>query len=536
MDSENRRARGVNSQHRALASDSYDDDELRKAIEASEKEHGSKERERRRREEELVAQEAADEAAAIADSTRLARIGLEAQKREEAAADAELERILKLSAVEAEKNKATQEEELARLHANFGNSPGNAQHGRSSVQSPTSRASNSRQRASSDVIISNSAGSTSEQRRRARTTAQNPTSQGISVSNASSEGVRPRGGDLLSRALQSVRRPFGRSSSISSQQPARQNASVRLAETQTQDVPTPPAPTISIPREMPHLQDRGYSDRIRHGPSPPLQTPDPPVRRHSERALPPRNSVEQRFPSSRRPPQRAASRRERLDAQMQEALNSSHRYARMDERYGDSHSHREEEMIRRAMEQSLGDAPPPPDPSEGLLDPPPGYEDIHRDKVLDPRRYTTTNIKGNEPGYQQRITPEIRKVMQNWLAELQKFDAESKAAGKDQPPANNSFAKKRPEAETTSAATASNAESNGADDLQTLLGGRRPAPAPPMQDQAVAANAFMSRMPGLATDARTRIPTARPWDNAFSRLPTARPAVRVRERERRSGL
>lgn len=505
MGSENRRPRRAGSQQRPLTFDSDDNDDLREAIEASEKEHETKEIERRRREEELVVQEAADEAAAIAESERFAGIETEAQRRE-AAAEAEFERILKESAAEAKKNKAAEEEELARLHATFGNGVRSTQTGRPSNQSPAPRASHGRLRTRSDTAPPTSAGSTSEQRGRAQTTAQNPPSRNSSTSTASSGEARPRGGNLLSRALNSVRRPFGRSDSNSSEQPR--------TEIRPQDIPEPPRATAS----------------------PPLPIIHSPVRSHSERTPPARNQIGRRSPSSLRPPHQATNRRERLDAQMREALNSSHRHARIEERYGDLHSRREDEMLRRAMEQSLGDAPPPPDPSEGLIDPPPGYEDIHRDRVLDPRRYTTTNVKGNEPGYQQVITPEIRKVMKKWLAELQKFDAKSKATGKDQPPVNNAFAKKRPDAEPTSADTSTDANSDGADDLQALLGGHRPAPAPPVQAQTVAANAFMSRMPGLATDARSRIPTARPWDNAFSRLPTARPAGRAREGERRSGL
>lgn len=526
---------------------------LNQTLEASEKEHKKKERERRQRGEELNAQEAAWEATAIAESTRLMGTLTESQ-RLEAAADAEFERILRESAAEAKQKKTAEEQELARLHANFGTGVRPEQAGRSHRQSPTS---SNRQRANSNTTPQTTISATSKQQQKIQTAVQNQTPRNprppialpVASPVAPSEEARSRGGNFLSRALNSVRRPRERSSSNPNQQQARRDAPARLEEIRPEDIresnqappprhrpnsastftPTPmPAPTPSPPRQTPQRHDRRNSNQEHHGTNTPLQAL---VRRRSP---PVPDRMAQGYPSPRRVNNRARGHEE-LDAQMRQALNSSHRNARIDERYRDPHSRREEEMIRRAMEESLGDAPPPPDPSEGLLDPPPGYKDIHGDKILDPRRYTTTNEKGNEPGYRRKITPEILKIMEQWLAELQKFDAESQAAGKDQPIANNALAKKKPNAKIIDSGSR-NSGSDDVDDLRTLLGGSRPAPSQPVQPQAVAANEFVSRMPGLATDARTRIPTARPWDNVFSRLPTARPAARAGAGERRSGL
>lgn len=184
--------------------------------------------------------------------------------------------------------------------------------------------------------------------------------------------------------------------------------------------------------------------------------------------------------------------------------------------------------MRLAIQNSLGDAPLPADPIEGLIDAPPAYHKIGRDKKLDPLRYTTTNDKGNEPGHKRRITPEILAAMKKVLLQQQKFDAKTKAAGDDLPPANNAMAKKQKRAlvvENSPTAGSSASAANPVDSLENLLGTRLPPPRlardPPTNRAAASSNdnAFVSRVPGLASNARSRIPQSRPWDDAFSRLP-----------------
>lgn len=184
-----------------------------------------------------------------------------------------------------------------------------------------------------------------------------------------------------------------------------------------------------------------------------------------------------------------------------------------------------------ALQNSLGDAPPPPDPIEGLLDPPPAYHKIGRDKKLDPLRYTTTNEKGNEPGHKRYITPEILAVMKKFKRQQEKFDAKAQAAGQDLPPANNAMAKKQkraPVLDNSPVAGSSSSAANTVDSLENLLGTRPPPPrlarGDPRNRAAAPANnnAFVSRVPGLASNARERVPQSRPWDNAFSRLPRDR--------------
>lgn len=184
-----------------------------------------------------------------------------------------------------------------------------------------------------------------------------------------------------------------------------------------------------------------------------------------------------------------------------------------------------------AIQNSLGDAPLPPDPIEGLIDPPPPYHKIGRDKKLDSLRYTTTNDKGNEPGFKRHITPEILAVMKKFLLQQHKFDAKAKAAGNDLPPANNAMAKKQKRAPTADNALVAGSSSSAADpvdSLENLLGTRLPPPrlarGTPTNRAAASSNdeGFVSRVPGLASDARRRVPQSRPWDNAFSRLPRDR--------------
>ena len=196
-----------------------------------------------------------------------------------------------------------------------------------------------------------------------------------------------------------------------------------------------------------------------------------------------------------------------------------------------AHNLREEEQMRMALQLSLGDAPPPPDPIEGLIDPPPAYHKIGRDKKLDPLRYTTTNEKDNEPGHKRYITPEILAKMKKFRLQQEKFDAKAQAAGHDLPPANNAMAKKQkraPVLDNPPVAGSSSSAANTVDSLENLLGTRLPPPRlargePPNRAAASSNNnAFVSRVPGLASNARERIPQSRPWANAFSRIPRDR--------------
>lgn len=200
-----------------------------------------------------------------------------------------------------------------------------------------------------------------------------------------------------------------------------------------------------------------------------------------------------------------------------------------------AHNLREEEQMRMAIQNSLGDAPTPPDPIEGLIDPPPPYRKIGRDKKLDPLRYTTTNEKDNEPGHKRHITPEILAKMKKFRLQQEKFDAKAQAAGKNLPPANNAMAKKQkraPVLDNPPVAGSSSSAANNVDSLENLLGTRLPPPRlarrePPNRAAASSDNdAFVSRVPGLASNARERIPQSRPWANAFSRLPTDRDSPR----------
>ena len=142
------------------------------------------------------------------------------------------------------------------------------------------------------------------------------------------------------------------------------------------------------------------------------------------------------------------------------------------------------------MQNSLGDAPAPPDPIEGLEDPPPSYNEIGTHKKIDPLRYTTTNTKGNEPGYMHRITPRILETIKSFLLEQREFDAKAKAQSQNFPPAHNAMAKqqKRTSGATadSSITTAASANSNASfpvfsdptESLETLPGTRSPGLTP----------------------------------------------------------
>lgn len=287
---------------------------------------------------------------------------------------------------------------------------------------------------------------------------------------------------------------------------------------------TPP----NCPREH-AAPPRRHSANPRRQPQAPAPQPNTRGRRNSGRAPHVGRTPIRRASStsSGRRPEGAGNRRE-LDPSIRQALNNSERLARLEQGRGGGRNLREEDQMRMAIQNSLGDAPPPPDPIEGLIDPPPAYNKIGGDKKLDPRRYTTTNDKGNEPGFKRYITPEILAVMKKASLQQQKFNAKAKAAGNDLPPANNAMAKKQkraPVVDNSAVAGSSSSAADPVDSLENILGTRLPPPrlarSTPTARAAASSNdnGFVSRVPGLAGNARERIPQARPWANAFSRLP-----------------
>lgn len=509
-----------------------DDEELQKVFKASLAEQKASEQRIRQREEEIAAREVADEAAAIAESVRLAANPTAAQRRE-ADADAELERVLRESAAEAEEKKARQKAELASLHARFGAT--SAQQPSSSPSRNPALSANSQRDRGRSAPRSPAEPSTG-QREESNSTPREPAA-------SSTERVISAGNNLLRRGVGLVRRPSARA--IPAVQQPRRPAPARLAEI-SPDEPDPPSSPAAAPDPNPPIaaanHPRAQPDPPRAAPTPPgrqagsprrrphapAPQPNPPSRRNSERAP----HVE-RLPigrasstSSRRYPEPARTRGE-LDPSIRQALNNSERWARLEQDQG-GRNLREEEQMRMAIQNSLGDAPLPPDPIEGLIDPPPAYHKIGRDKKLDPLRYTTTNDKGNEPGFKRYITPEVLAIMKKFLLEQQGFDAKAKAAGNDLPPANNAVAKmqkRAPVVDNSSVAGSSSSAADPANSLENLLGTRLPPLRLPRDmltnhpATSANANAFVSRVPGLASNARQRIPQSRPWDNAFSRLP-----------------
>lgn len=553
-----------------------DDEELQSVFKASLAGQKVKERRMRRRKEEIAAREAADEAIAIAASARLATNPTDAQLRE-SNADAELQRILRESTAEAEEKEAREKAELASLHARFGVSgaqqptSGPSRGSAPSASGQRARA-NSGPRSPAPLSTRHSDGSDSVPREPAAS----PT-----------ERLMSAGNNLLRRGLELARKPSVRvtpdvqqprraaparlaeilpyesqSEQPSSSAVAPQPNSLRAAENppRAPASPTtnPPAAAAKRPRARPDHQRAAANSPVAHAspvsnsegaaanhPSAPQNAPGArpnPTRAHASprrrqpNALGRRSSERaprvERMPvrrassTSRRNPERARNRGE-LDPSIRQALNNSERWARMEQGRG-GRNLREEEQMRLALQNSLGDAPLPPDPIEGLIDPPPAYHKIGRDKKLDPLRYTTTNEKGNEPGYKCSITPEILAVMNKFLLQQQNFDAKSKAAGNDLPPANNAIAKKQkraPVVESSTVASSSSSAPESADSLENILGTRLPPPRlardTPTNRAVVSSNenTFVSRMPGLASNARERLPQSRPWENAFSRLP-----------------
>ncbi|MCJ1465660.1 hypothetical protein MMC07_004279 [Pseudocyphellaria aurata] len=562
-----------------------DDEELQRVLKASLAAQKAQEQRMRRREEEIAAREAADEAIAIAASARLATNPTAAQLRE-VNADAELQRILRESRVEAEEKEAREKAELASLHARFG---------ASGAQQPTSGSSrNSAPSASGQRARANSG-----LRSPAPLSPRHSDSPDLAPREpaaSSTERLMSAGNNLLRRGLELARKPSVRATPAV-QQP-RRAAPARLADISPYESESEQPPAVA-PRSNP-LRAAGNPPRAPSSPTPdspsaganrPRARPDhqraganPPVAPATSMSDPegaaanhpgaPQNapgartnptrahaSPRRRHPNAlgRRSSERAphvdrlpvarassTSRRDRgrainygeLDPSIRQALNNSERWARMEQGRG-GHSLREEEQMRIALQNSLGDAPLPPDPIEGLIDPPPAYHNIGRDKKLDPLRYTTTNEKGNEPGYKRSITPEILASMKKFLLQQQKFDEKAKAAGNDLPPANNATAKKQkrgPVVESSAVTIHSSSADSApeiADSLENMLGTRLPpaqlARGTPTNRAGVSSNenAFVSRMPGLASNARERLPQSRPWDNAFSRLP--------RDRRRLSG-
>lgn len=569
-------SRGSPRQPRPLID--VDDDELQKVFKASLAEEKARKKRIRQREEEVTAREAADEIAAIAESARLAANPTAAQRRD-ADADAELERVLRESAAEAKEKKAREKAELSSLHARFGVS--SDQQPRSSP-SPDSVPSASSQRDRANSVPRSPAAPSTSQRERSNSAPREPTP-------SSTERLMSAGNNLLRRGVELARRPSARATPAV-QQP-RRAAPARLAEI-SPDEPATPSFAAAVPQRN---SPRAEAARPRARPDPPRaapESPGPPANFARERADPPRRQpsslrrqphaqapqpsssrrqprapapqpsgsrrqprasspqpnqlgrrnleraphVERQplrralSPSSRRYPGRARNHGE-LDPSIRQALNNSERWARLEQGRGGGRNLREEEQMRMAIQNSLGDAPLPPDPIEGLIDPPPPYHKIGRDKRLDPLRYTTTNEKGNEPGHKRYITSEILDVMKKFLLQQHTFDAKAKASGNDLPPANNVMAKKQkraPVVDNSPFAGSSSSAADPVDSLENLLGTRLP---PPLLARGTATNrgasssndtAFVSRVPGLASNARERIPRSRPWDNAFSRLPRDR--------------
>lgn len=569
-----------------------DDDELQKVFKASLAEEKARKKRIRQREEEVAAREAADETAAIAESARLAANPTAAHRRD-ADADAELERVLRESAAEAEEKKAREKAELSSLHARFGVS--SDQQPRSSPSPDSAPSASSQRDRANSAPRSPAAPSTSQRERsnsapreptpssteRLMSAGNNLLRRGVELARRPSARATP--------AVQQPRRATpARLAEILPDEPATpssaaaapQRNSPRAEATRPRARPDPPRPAPESPRAPANVA-RERADPLRRQPSssrrqPHAQAPQPSSSRRQPRAPAPQPSSSRRqprapapqpgssrrqprapapqpnqlgrrnseraphverqplrrapSPSSRRYPERARNHGE-LDPSIRQALNNSERWARLEQGRGGGRNLREEEQMRMAIQNSLGDAPLPPDPIEGLIDPPPPYHKIGRDKRLDPLRYTTTNEKGNEPGHKRYITPEILDVMKKFLLQQHKFDAKAKASGNDLPPANNAMAKKQkraPVVDNSPVAGSSSSAAHPVDSLENLLGTRLPPPrlarGTPTNRAASSSNdnAFVSRVPGLASNARERIPRSRPWDNAFSRLPRDR--------------
>lgn len=519
-----RQSRGGDSRP-SLGTNAADED-LQRAFHASVQAHEARERTMRRRDEDARAREAADEAAAIAESTRLAATQTSAQRQAAAAAAAEMERMLRDSAAEEERRRARDRANLARRDARFGvssfrtsdtlrphapASPTSSQQDPSSLpRNQVSNPTSSRERPHSTPRDSPPHNSTPPSQERIRNQAEpelltsGPRSpRYFTPLTAPPRASRPNSpGELLRQGIESARRPSGRVGPAMQQQPRWQ-----------------------FPARLRDMRVEEPDAAVRPLRNSPVTGPNPMGRRNSER-----------FPHiERQPMQRASSsssRREAMrnmnfngmDVAMRQAMNHSARHAQLQHGRG-NYSRREEEQLRIAMQNSLGDAPPPVEPTEGLADPPPGYDVFHKDKKVDPLRFTTTNEKGDEPGYMRRITPEVLEIMKRFLIQQQEFDAKTKASGNGVPPANNAMAKQQKRAPTApSPAAGSDSSLDPAESLEALLGTRLPAPSSRPRAALVtpAASAFVSRMPDLASDAQERIPQSRPWENAFSTIPNRR--------------
>ena len=511
--------------HRRPSSDANaTDEDLQEVFQASLQAEAARERTIRRRNEDAAAREAADEAAAIAESATLAATQTDAQRQAAAAADTELERVLRESVAESDRRKAHERAELDRLHASFGSSSDRSQH-RASGWSPHSPPISSQrdrahspptsaQRDRANSLPRNSAPSPTNERERPHSTSRNSPAP-------SQERTRPQVQPVLIPSSSNSRQES--SPRVASPGASRPNS---LGDLSRQGLePARRSPGRAAPVQQQH---RGHlPDRLREMR---MDDPDPPVRRSGNSPVPRPNSIgrrhSERLPNTeRRSLQRASSSSSRREARqnthrgpqdlaIRQAIHNSARYAQLEHGRG-GHRRREEEQLRLAMQNSLGDAPPPADPTEGLENPPPGYNEFQKDKKVDPLRFTTTNEKGNEPGYLRRLTPETLEIMKNFLIEQQHFDAKAKASENGQ--------KRAPAA--PSSASGSSSRQEPTESLEALLGTR--LPAPPSRSRptpaARADNAFVSRMPGLASDARERIPQSRPWENAFSTIPNTRP-------------
>ena len=499
------------------------DDDLERAIRASQEEAERLARERAHREDE----ESEREADILAESRRLgneAATRAQMQRRQD---EAEVERILRESAAEAESREAEDEAELQRLMASFGN-------GRSgTVASPSPRtasaSSSSRpQRPSGPRMPPTSVPASSSR----TPNISSPLAHPSNVINAeaitnSSDGSRPRSRDRGSRGQ----------TGTSLRQLLETNASTRNSE------------QSSMPRDVERTQALSRSASARsagsesHGSSTPTS-------RNSGR--PRASSLLSNYSTSSSQPTRNASTSSRGNprpgrstgdeaAEMQRAINES----RMNEinqilERSDPSDPRYLAALA-SLDQVDGSAQEAPNLEDtGLEDGfrPPSYPEIKKDRLINHLKYTTTNEGRNEAGRKMLITPAILKMMKDAAVAM------AAAQEREPVPQSRSAAKRNP---LDAAMAASKAEVPTSESLEvaqsleetldrTFLNERRgqvtttstrsvetPAPAP------ATATDRRAQMTQLAVRDRPA------WNEPFTRIPNSG-GYSTRRRTGRTGL
>ncbi|MCJ1374966.1 hypothetical protein MMC20_006199 [Loxospora ochrophaea] len=499
-------------------SDDEDDEDFLKALKISQQAHEQEERDRVRREDKLAEKESQMLAQVRREQTQDAEAREREMRKRANVEQAELDEILRESVEEArrlERRRTEEQEQLEQRMASFGNGSHEEQRPRRANSTTATSTDRPGRRPRPQVVpISTSIASPNS----------NPPSYGSSLASSPKQMLPSRSiprsvPDIPRRRATNPSSSF-RTDNILSPSPLRSGIQ-RSNSSASPTFPTPQTPcstrshtTTSSPLNP---NTRLATPRTSSSSSP--SSPHPQPRR--PRNPPPNNDTLSENPAQLSAAM-AASRSQAIMGQLQHIDESDPRFFE----------------LLSALDSNDGAGAPKPNPEDGLEDPPPGYDAIDGDRVIDHFKYTTTNEEGHEPGNRRRLTKDILRTMERARKAAAEAEAQREAEARAEAEAATSFSFPSASTSVAAAAAATAPQSPAAaPTLDVALSLQETLLRPRLEAGEVAQQPPQALVQPEGEAQRLAQAERDRWSEPFSRVPRREESRRGGERrERRSGL